>query len=119
MIEVEPASKYAEDAQNCPVAAAVQSFSGKWKPIMLHMLSEQKMHFAQIVRALPKASKKVLTEQLRELEAEGIIVRTPTSEKRVRVIYALSERGKQLAPILLSLYVWEKQRRGEELQFAA
>lgn len=118
-MKIEPASNYAMDARNCPVASAVHSFSGKWKPIMLHMLSEREMHFAQISRALPKASKKVLTEQLRELEAEGIIARTPTNEKRVRVIYALSERGRQLAPILLSLYVWEKQRRGEELRFAA
>lgn len=119
MMNIEPAENYAADARKCPVASAVQSFSGKWKPIILHMLAEHEMHFAQIGRALPLASKKVLTEQLRELESDGIVARTPTNEKRIRVIYALTPQGKQLAPILLSLYVWEKQRKSETLMFAA
>ncbi|TDQ66863.1 HxlR family transcriptional regulator [Maritalea mobilis] len=118
-MKIDPPELYADDVLSCPVAAAVQTFSGKWKPILLHMLAERKMHFAQISRALPKASKKVLTEQLRELEADGLITRTPTDERRVRVIYAMSENGKQLAPILLQLYRWEKLRRVEELNEAA
>jgi DNA-binding HxlR family transcriptional regulator len=119
MIEIEPAENYADDVLNCPVAAAVQTFAGKWKPILLHMLCEQNMHFAQIDRALPKASKKVLTEQLRELEADGLITRTPTDERRVRVIYALSPTGEKLAPILVQLYGWQKSRQMEELHKAA
>ncbi|MCF4098989.1 winged helix-turn-helix transcriptional regulator [Maritalea mediterranea] len=118
-MEIDPPALYADDVLSCPVAAAVQTFSGKWKPILLHMLCEQKMHFAQIARALPKASKKVLTAQLRELEADGLITRTPTDEPRVRVIYAMSESGKQLAPILLQLYSWEKMRRLDDLYQAA
>ncbi|MCZ4274041.1 winged helix-turn-helix transcriptional regulator [Maritalea porphyrae] len=119
MQDIEPAANYAMNASNCPVASAVQTFSGKWKPIMLHMLAEREMHFAQIIRALPNASKKVLTDQLRELEAEGIILRTPTNERRPRVIYSLSELGKSLAPILLELYYWEKSRRIEHRNHAA
>lgn len=119
MIKIDPAEFYADDVLTCPVAAAVQTFSGKWKPILLHMLCERQMHFAQIDRALPKASKKVLTEQLRELEADGLITRTPTDERRVRVIYALSATGEKLAPILVQLYVWQKSRENETLTEAA
>lgn len=119
MIKIEPAKHYADDVLTCPVAAAVQTFSGKWKPILLHMLCERKMHFAQIDRALPKASKKVLTDQLRELEADGLITRTPTDERRVRVIYALSPLGEELAPILVQLYAWQKSRGSLELTNAA
>ena len=116
---IDPPQLYADDVLNCPVAAAVRTFSGKWKPILLHMLAEKELHFAQICRALPKASKKVLSEQLRELEQDGVITRTPTDETRPRVIYALSENGRELAPILLALYKWQKQREGADISAAA
>jgi len=86
---------------------------------MLHMLAQGELHFAQICRALPTASKKVLSEQLRELENDGIILRTPTTEKRRRVIYSLSPSGEKLAPVLLELYNWQKQHRPEQSAAAA
>lgn len=116
---IEPVELYADDPTSCPVAAAVGAFSGKWKPIILHLLAQNELHFADICRALPKASKKVLTEQLRELESDGIILRRPTNESRPRVFYSLSDIGKELAPIMLSLYRWQKSRSKAEMSDAA
>ncbi len=55
---IDPVELYADDPASCPVAAAVGAFSGKWKPIILHLLAQDELHFANICRALPKASKK-------------------------------------------------------------
>lgn len=116
---IDPVELYADDPTSCPVAAAVGAFSGKWKPIILHLLAQDELHFANICRALPKASKKVLTEQLREMENDGIVVRRPTNENRPRVFYSLSRTGKELAPIMLSLYKWQKDRSQKEMSDAA
>ena len=94
------------DDVSCPMARAISSLSGKWKPMILHMLSEHDHFFTQIVRNLPGASRKVITDHLRELEKDGLITRTATDEKRVRVRYALSGRGRTLAPVLDQLYAW-------------
>lgn len=84
--------------------------SGKWKPRLLHMLVSEEMHFLEIVRALPNASRKVIAEQLRELQAAGLINRTATNDARQRVRYALTSRGKSLCVVLGELGLWAAAR---------
>lgn len=90
----------------CPVADTIDALSGKWKPRLIHILLHGDRHFLAVVRALPGASRKVIAAQLRELEADGIVARTPLDDPRRRVLYALTPRGQSLAQVLGQLYLW-------------
>lgn len=95
-----------ENAIDCPLVAAVNMVGGKWKPIILHILEEETMRFGELQRAIPPVSQKMLTQQLRELEADGIVQRQVFAEKPLRTEYSLTPRGISLQPILQALYVW-------------
>ncbi len=79
---------------------------GKWKPMVLHMLFSQTMRFGDLKRNIPPVSQKMLTQQLRELEADGIVARKIYAEIPPRVEYSLTHRGTSLKPILDCLYTW-------------
>jgi DNA-binding HxlR family transcriptional regulator len=91
---------------NCPLVAAVNVVGGKWKPIILHMLMSGTMRFGELQKHIPPVSQKMLTQQLRELEADGVIERTVYATVPPRVEYSLSPRGSELVPILSALYAW-------------
>lgn len=74
--------------------------------MILHMLSERTLRFGEIKKNILPASQKMLTQQLRELESDGIVIRTVYPEVPPRVEYSLSERGRSLTPILDELYRW-------------
>jgi DNA-binding HxlR family transcriptional regulator len=95
-----------ENTVDCPLVAAVNIVGGKWKPIILHMLSEETMRFGQLQRAIPPVSQKMLTQQLRELEADGVVHRALYPGKPPRTEYSLTARGASLRPILQALYAW-------------
>ena len=79
---------------------------GKWKPMVLHMLLAHTMRFSDIKKNIPPVSQKMLTQQLRELEADGIVARKIYAEVPPRVEYSLTPRGTTLKPILDDLYAW-------------
>ena len=81
-------------------------FGGKWRPLILLHLIPRKRHFGELLRLIPGISKKVLTEQLRELEREGIITRTALGKVPAKVEYALSVYGSSTIPILDSMCKW-------------
>jgi DNA-binding HxlR family transcriptional regulator len=81
-------------------------FGGKWRPLILLHLIPGKRHFGELLRLIPRISKKVLTEQLRELEREGIIIRTVLGKVPAKVEYALSVYGSSTIPILDSMCKW-------------
>lgn len=97
---------------HCPMVAAINMIGGKWKPIILHMLSSGTMRFGELKRNIPPVSQKMLTQQLRELEADGIIVRQVYAEVPPKVEYFLTEKGASLAPILNDLYAWGQENGG-------
>lgn len=88
----------------------LEVIGGKWKPIILYYLRQGTHRAGELQRLIPQASAKVLTTQLRELEREGIIVRTLHGQVPPRVDYALSEHGRTLIPVLDSLCAWGKQQ---------
>lgn len=90
----------------CPVKTTVDVIGGKWKPLILYYLKDGPIRFGELHRLLKNASQKVLTAQLRELEADEVIVRREYPGKPLKVEYTLGERGLTLAPILAQMADW-------------
>ncbi len=91
---------------HCPVEAALEVIGGKWKPLILWALGNNVMRFGELQKGLPGVNAKMLTKQLRELEADGVITRTVFPEVPPRVEYAITDFGKTLIPILQALCNW-------------
>ena len=90
---------------NCAVTATVDMVGGKWKTSILLYLKDGTMRFGELQRAVA-VSQKVLTQQLKELEQDGIIRRQVYAEVPPRVEYSLSPYGQTLQPVLEALYAW-------------
>lgn len=82
-----------EELPDCPVATTVQLIGNKWKLLILRNLRMRPWRFNELQKSLEGISQKVLTESLRSMEADGIIVRTVYAEVPPRVEYSLSELG--------------------------
>ncbi|MGE8553228.1 MAG: winged helix-turn-helix transcriptional regulator [Chryseobacterium jejuense] len=81
--------------------------SGKWKPLILHNLfDEDQVRFVELWRNMPRVSKKVLAEQLKQLEDDHIIQRIEVYNFPPEVYYKLTEKGQKLGPILSRLHEW-------------
>lgn len=90
----------------CSLEATLGLIDGKWKIVILYKLLQQTLRFNEIRRRIPAVTQRMLTAQLRELEADGLIVRTVYPEVPPRVEYRLSERGRSLEPVLMALKSW-------------
>jgi DNA-binding HxlR family transcriptional regulator len=93
----------------CPVTATLSVIGGRWKPIIIYTLSGGKKRFGQLDALVNGISRKVLTDQLRELEESGLIIRNQFNEIPPRVEYELSEKGKTLQPIMTAMCEWGLQ----------
>ncbi len=91
---------------NCPVTASIELIGGKWKTIILYSLLNGTRRFGEIAVRIPDISRKVLTEQLKELESDGLILREQYKEIPPRVEYSLTELGKSLSPVFRELEIW-------------
>lgn len=99
-----------QNPENCAVVRAVGYIGGKWKPIILiRLLTGGKVRFGKLAVQMPDISRKILSQQLKELEEDSLILRHSYSEKPPRVEYELSERGKTLIPVLKAMYDWGVQ----------
>jgi DNA-binding HxlR family transcriptional regulator len=92
--------------EGCPLAAAFAAIGGKWKLTILYWLAHGELHFAGLQRRATPISHKVLAQQLRELEADGLVVRTPTGAVPAPVVYQLTPYGQTLLPIIESVRLW-------------
>ena len=95
----------------CAVEATLSVIGGVWKPVLVFHLLSGKLRFNALCRAVPSATPRMMTLQLRELEADGIVQRTVFPEVPPKVEYELTELGQSLAPVLLNMRDW-----GERLQ---
>src|SRR6202022_4325946 len=95
----------------CPVRPAIDVIEGKWKPIVVHALKAGALRFGQLRRQAPEATRKVLTEQLRELEEDGIISRKAFGQRWERVEYELTAYGRTLVPVLTLMAKWGKKNK--------
>ena len=90
----------------CPLTAALAAIGGKWKLIIVYFLAESPKHFAGLRHVIPSISQKVLTQQLRELVADGIVDRQPKGKVPAPVIYTLTEYGRSLLPLIEDVRIW-------------
>ena len=95
-----------KEITQCPVTATLQLIGGRWKTIILYTLTAGTKRFGEIAVRIPDISRKVLTEQLKELEADGLILREQYKEIPPRVEYSLTEMGKSLSPVFRELELW-------------
>lgn len=93
-------------AAECPMTRAMVSLGSKWKPIIIHTIHTRKIRFGQLDAIIPLITRKVLTQQLNELEEDGILIREEFVELPPRVEYSLTEKGLALLPILKSVCEW-------------
>lgn len=106
------------DPKRCEVTTALNAIVGKWKTqILLHLLFEGTMRFGELRSAISGITHKVLTDNLRELEAHGIVERVVYPQVPPKVEYSLTEYGHTLAPILRELHRWgaRHQKRLQEI----
>jgi DNA-binding HxlR family transcriptional regulator len=95
-----------KEKTQCPVTATLQLIGGRWKTIILYTLTAGTKRFGEIAVRIPNISRKVLTEQLKELEADGLILREQYKEIPPRVEYTLTEMGKSLSSVFRELEIW-------------
>lgn len=91
---------------NCPVEATLDLIGGKYKAIILWHLIDNTLRFNQLSKLIPHATPKMLTQQLRELEADRLIIRTVYPVVPPKVEYALSCFGESIIPVLDSMCSW-------------
>jgi DNA-binding HxlR family transcriptional regulator len=90
----------------CPMAAAFAAVGGKWKLTLIYWLAHGESHFAGLRRRGAPITSKVLAEQLRELEADGLVERIVTGPVPAPVIYRLTPYGETVLPVVESVRVW-------------
>ncbi|AZV67213.1 HxlR family transcriptional regulator [Bacillus cereus] len=101
--------------EDCPIATTLDVIGGKWKVHILCVLMDGKMRTNEIRREIPNITQKVLTQQLRQLEADRIIHRAVYQEVPPKVEYTISEYGKSLMQIMDELCEWGKDHQMKRL----
>jgi DNA-binding HxlR family transcriptional regulator len=94
------------DRSSCPVEDALKLIGGRWKVLILRELFLGTRRFGQLHRSLHGITQKMLTQQLRELEGDGLVDRRVYTQVPPKVEYSLTTLGKTLEPVLLSLHQW-------------
>jgi DNA-binding HxlR family transcriptional regulator len=97
--------------EDCPVAATLEVIGGKWKPLILFHLREKPMRFSELRRVVPQATQKMLTQQLRDLERDGIVSRKVYAVVPPKVDYSLTAYGRTLKPLLGLMCDWGARHR--------
>ncbi|UVI37986.1 helix-turn-helix transcriptional regulator [Brevibacterium spongiae] len=92
----------------CPVEVAVSAVGGTWKLTVIKHLLDGTRRFNELGRLVPLANTKTLTRQLRELEEDGLVLRTVYPEVPPRVEYSLTDLGRSLQPIVETMNEWGK-----------
>lgn len=94
------------DAMHCPLQVTLALIGGKYKTAVLFHLMEGEKHFSQIHQCIPEASNKVLAQQLREMTDDGLIEKKTYQTVPLTTVYALTDYGKTLCPIIEMMYRW-------------
>lgn len=98
-----------KNIQKCPVTYCMRIMGGKWKPIVLFLIARGVNRFGILQRGVEGISKQMLTKQLRELEADGILNRKIYAEVPPRVEYSLTDLGHSLMPIIACMKQWGEE----------
>jgi DNA-binding HxlR family transcriptional regulator len=101
---------------SCPLGKAMSALGSKWKPIIVLLIKDRKLRFGELAVRIHVISRKVLTDQLREMETDGLVIREEFKEIPPRVEYSLTEKGLALLPILYLLEEWETKYHIKDLE---
>jgi len=94
------------DFNDCPITATMEVIGGKWKPVILYNLLSGTRRFGEIAIRIPNISRKVLTEQLKELERDGLVIREQYQEIPPRVEYSLTDKSRSLTSVFKEIADW-------------
>jgi DNA-binding HxlR family transcriptional regulator len=100
-------------AFTCGLDATLRVIAGKWKPLIVYFLAQEPRRYGELRRAVRGVSDKMLIQQLKELEADGIVLRTDHREVPPRVDYTLTPLGHSLADALAPLCAWGTENMAE------
>ena len=109
----------------CPAETTLRVIGGKWKPVILWHLSTGTNRFSELKRAIPGITQRMLSQQLRELEADGVVLRKVYAQVPPKTEYSLTEFGRTLGPILRLMCKWGTEHarrlrtRGRAIALAA
>lgn len=98
--------KHGKGSYNCPIEATIELIGGKYKALILWHLIDRTLRFHELRELIPQATPKMLTQQLRELEADGLLCRTVYPVVPPKVEYTLSDFGNSIVPILNVMCTW-------------
>lgn len=98
--------EYSKDQFNCPVEATLFLIGGKYKPLILWYLIEKPLHYMELQRMIPKATPKMLSQQLHDLEECGMLHREVIPDKPPRTLYSLTRFGRSVIPVLDAMCDW-------------
>ncbi len=90
----------------CPIVDAIDTFGSRWKGAIIWLLHDGPKRFGALKKSIPEISAKVLTQQLRQLEQDGLILREQFPEIPPKVVYELTELGRSVLPLLDSIAHW-------------
>ncbi len=108
--EIEPKKKFIFDENTCPITATMKVLGGKWKPILINAIYfTAPARFGELKRSVIGITQSMLTQQLRELEDDGIISRKIYAEIPPKVEYTLTDFGLTLSPVIQTLADWGKK----------
>jgi DNA-binding HxlR family transcriptional regulator len=99
-------SRIFENPTDCPVVHTMSIIGGRWKPIIIYCLMGGKLRFGKLSLFIPTISRKILTEQLKELENYGLIKREEFNEVPPKVEYSLTALGESLIPVIHAMCKW-------------
>ena len=95
-----------QERDRCPVYTAIKVINGRWKPMIFKRLGETGLGFGQLRRSMPGLTAKVLRQQLRQLEAEGLVQRSRSTRPGLPGRYELTPHGRTLGPVFDALWNW-------------
>ena len=98
-----------EELPECPVATTVQLIGNKWKLLILRNLMRAPQRFTEMRGTIPGISSKVLTDNLRALEEDGLVLREAFAEAPPRIMYSLTDLGGTLRPIIDAMGEWGEE----------
>ena len=107
------------ESYRCGVALTLEMIGGKWKGIILWHLLSRTLRFSQLQRRIPAVTQKMLTQQLRELERDGLIHRKVYAEVPPRVEYSLTAKGESLRDVLTLMCQWGQANVPDDRQSSA
>ena len=93
-------------SKTCPITDTIRAMGRRWKPLTLYFLRHGELRFSELRRHIPEATQKMLTQTLRELEADGLVLRTVHNQVPPKVSYSLTKYGWTIEPIMEAMCKW-------------